>query len=68
MELGDVTTIFENFTIQNSLIVIQHSNNLLRDLRATFVFLAVKQKNFPILNPYYQNVKKNTQKKNKKRL
>ena len=42
MGLGDVTTIFENFTIQNSLIVIQHSNNPLRDLRACFAHLAVK--------------------------
>ena len=41
MGLGDVTTIFENFTIQNSLIVIQHSNNPLRDLRACFAHLAV---------------------------
>jgi len=44
MGLGDVTTIFENFTIQNSLIVIQHSNNPLRDLRACFAHLTATPK------------------------
>ena len=44
-------------------------NNPLRDLRAFFAFLAVKpQKNFLILNPCYQHVKKNMKKKTKKRL
>ena len=44
-------------------------NNPLRDHCAIFAFLAVNlEKNFPILNPCYQCVKKNIKKKNKKRI
>ena len=44
-------------------------NNPLRDHCAIFAFLAVKSlKNFPILNPCYQRVKKNMKKKTKKRI